>query len=44
MNEPQLRVLRAKEEIVTKEDASATIRNDAVEMNAEELEVRKTEG
>jgi hypothetical protein len=29
MNEPQPRVLRAQEEIVTKEDESATIRNDA---------------
>jgi hypothetical protein len=28
----------------SKEDEGATIRNNAVEMSAEELEVRKTEG
>jgi hypothetical protein len=31
MNEPQPRASRVKEEIVTKEDESATIRNDAVD-------------
>jgi hypothetical protein len=35
MNEPQLRASRVKEEIVTKEDESATIRNDVVEIEIE---------